>query len=134
MQSESGLQFCLITSLGKGNWGFPKGSIEFEETPDDTAVREAWEEAGIVGRLIEPALGEYEFDRLGQRIKVTVWLLEIARILPDWPESQLRQRCLVSASEAKQLLTNDTLKRFIDLAQTRLLPEEQTAPLMSNAT
>ena len=38
----------------------PKGSIEFDETPEDTAVRETREETGCDGRIIS-TLSEIEY-------------------------------------------------------------------------
>jgi len=35
--------FCLITSLKKKRWIFPKGIIDPGETPEETALKEALE-------------------------------------------------------------------------------------------
>jgi len=55
-RTPDGPQFALIKA--NGHWGFPKGNIEKDETPELTALREISEEIGlplnrlrIVGRL-----------------------------------------------------------------------------------
>ena len=51
-------EFCLITSLRKGRWGFPKGITDPGETHVETALKEADEEAGLRGRIVGDSLGE----------------------------------------------------------------------------
>ncbi len=41
---------CLIRKKSSGAWGIPKGSIDPGYTREETALNEAWEEAGIRGR------------------------------------------------------------------------------------
>lgn len=45
--SESGAKEYLILQNHKGFWGFPKGHHEGNESPEDTAIRETYEETGI---------------------------------------------------------------------------------------
>ena len=53
------VEFCLITSLRKRRWIFPKGIIEIGETGEETVLKEALEEAGLRGKVIGSPLGEY---------------------------------------------------------------------------
>ena len=46
--SKKGLEILLITSLKKKNWIVPKGYIEFNLTPFESAKKEAYEEAGVL--------------------------------------------------------------------------------------
>lgn len=61
------LNVCLIqvaTRGGNPSWRLPKGSIEPEETPSDTAVRETREETGCRGDIIsELSQIEYWYTR-----------------------------------------------------------------------
>jgi len=47
-------QLLLVTArLDKSVWVLPKGHIERGESPDETAVREIFEEAGVTARIVE---------------------------------------------------------------------------------
>ncbi|MFL6007229.1 MAG: NUDIX domain-containing protein, partial [Gaiellaceae bacterium] len=49
-----------------GVWALPKGNLDPGEKPDETALREVWEETGVRGRLVEK-LGDvkYTYTRPG---------------------------------------------------------------------
>jgi 8-oxo-dGTP pyrophosphatase MutT (NUDIX family) len=47
-RSPEGVRFLLIRDSYK-NWGFPKGHLEDDESPDAAAVREVREETGLTG-------------------------------------------------------------------------------------
>ena len=54
---EGAHHVCLIqveTRGGNPSWRLPKGWIEAEETPEETALRETLEETGCHGSLISP--------------------------------------------------------------------------------
>jgi len=59
---------AAIRPRGKpeGLWALPKGNIDDGERPDETALREVWEETGVRGRLVEK-LGDvkYTYTRRG---------------------------------------------------------------------
>jgi 8-oxo-dGTP pyrophosphatase MutT (NUDIX family) len=48
------------TGRGEQTWALPKGWIDPGETPAETAVREAWEETGLHGRL-DRKLGDVKY-------------------------------------------------------------------------
>jgi len=54
------LEVCLIRKMGSRNWGVPKGLVDRGDTHEETALKEAREEAGISGRLIGKSLGTYQ--------------------------------------------------------------------------
>jgi 8-oxo-dGTP pyrophosphatase MutT (NUDIX family) len=45
-RSADGMRFLLIRDSYR-NWGFPKGHLEAEESPDEAAAREVREETGL---------------------------------------------------------------------------------------
>ena len=55
-RTERGLpKFLLVTSRRRPQeWIFPKGRIEWGETPEQTAAREVREESGVSAAIIEP--------------------------------------------------------------------------------
>ena len=59
---------AAIRPQGKpeGVWALPKGNLDPGEQPDETALREIWEETGVRGKLVEK-LGDvkYTYTRRG---------------------------------------------------------------------
>ena len=76
--------FAAIRPAGKkpGLWALPKGQIDPNEQPEETAVREAAEETGAEGRLVGK-LGDvrYVYTWDGERIfkVVSFYLLRYSR-------------------------------------------------------
>ena len=69
-------RFLLVRAKRDPNvWVFPKGHVEPGERVEDTAVREAQEEAGVRGRIVAP-LGALEFEALGRPLHVEYFLIE----------------------------------------------------------
>jgi 8-oxo-dGTP pyrophosphatase MutT (NUDIX family) len=75
-RSGRGIQVCLIRK-GNNPWSIPKGLIEHGDTQRATAVREAWEEAGIRGRLVGRSIGRYQYDKWGDTLTVAVYLMNV---------------------------------------------------------
>ena len=64
-------------------WVLPKGHIEAGETPDQTAVREVREEAGVVAQAIE-ALGDTTFMGPRGEVRTRFFLMRfVATVAPD---------------------------------------------------
>ena len=57
------LQVLLITSRGSGRWVIPKGGIEKGFSPAQAAAREAYEEAGVKGRISDAPLGSFTYSK-----------------------------------------------------------------------
>lgn len=43
----------LLVHHNLGHWGFPKGHVELDETDEETAMREVFEETGISASIID---------------------------------------------------------------------------------
>ena len=57
------VQVLLITSRGAKRWIVPKGWPMDAKTPGAAAAREAWEEAGVRGRVTGGCLGVYSYTK-----------------------------------------------------------------------
>jgi 8-oxo-dGTP pyrophosphatase MutT (NUDIX family) len=113
------LEFCLVTS-SRGQWLFPKGFIDPGDEPRDTAIREAFEEAGLIGRVVGKPLGYYQAAKGGTSIEVAAVLMEVLHSEPRWPEWTVRRRRWVNAKEAIALLGKPQLVELLELAVARL--------------
>jgi 8-oxo-dGTP pyrophosphatase MutT (NUDIX family) len=49
----AGTQYLVVSSSDGLNWVLPKGHIDPGESAATAAVRELWEEAGVVGEVVE---------------------------------------------------------------------------------
>jgi phosphohistidine phosphatase len=120
--------FCLITSLKKKCWIFPKGVVDPGETEEETALKEALEEAGLRGRIIGGPLGSYEDYKWGTTLDVTVLLMEVDYCEDQWPEASLREQCWADPAEALRLVAKPDLKRILRSAIERISTGEINLP------
>ncbi|KAI9357424.1 NUDIX hydrolase domain-like protein [Pilaira anomala] len=99
-------KFLVISSSKHQDvWVLPKGGWEDDETKEQAAERETYEEAGVRGTL-KGLIGSFmDYDISGQP-KSNVWFfeLEVEHILNEWPESNFRQRKWCTLEEALQYL------------------------------
>ncbi len=107
------IQILLITSRSRKRWVIPKGIIEPDLPPQESAQKEAYEEAGVSGNIYGEAVGTYTYNKWGGTCTVKVFLLEVENILEDWPESNFRTREWVSVEEAVQRVDEPELKKII---------------------
>jgi diphosphoinositol-polyphosphate diphosphatase len=88
----------------KRDWILPKGGWEEDETAPESAAREAYEEAGVRGEIIGPALCETTVRKNHQEQRMSFFALNVTELLDEWPESN-RSRCVCSVEEALQRCT-----------------------------
>jgi 8-oxo-dGTP pyrophosphatase MutT (NUDIX family) len=110
------LQVCLIRKRLAGSWGIPKGTVDSGQTHETTALNEAWEEAGVRGRLIGDALGTYKYEKYGRPLTVMLFVMEVLEHHSDWIEAGIRERTWVSFEEAGTLLIEHPAHRFLSRA------------------
>ena len=81
-------------------WIFPKGHIESGETPDETALRETREEAGVAADLVA-RVGSLEFESGKDVVHVEYFLVRWAA---DVPAEENRERRWCTIEEASEML------------------------------
>jgi 8-oxo-dGTP pyrophosphatase MutT (NUDIX family) len=115
------LEICLIRRKGSKKWGIPKGFVDRGDTSKDAALKEALEEAGLKGRLVGDAVGNYEYRKWGTKLDVTVYLMEVQGEEDDWDEADIRDRQWASFADAAEKLERHPVQPLIDNARERLL-------------
>jgi 8-oxo-dGTP pyrophosphatase MutT (NUDIX family) len=100
---------CLITSSSGRRWLLPKGKRQAGCDLRETARREAWEEAGLVGRVAGTPLGSYQFTKYGCRHTVVVFRMRVTAAKNDWPERRKRLRQWVRPGAALDRLHHPDL-------------------------
>ena len=106
-------QVCLVTSSSGRRWVIPKGMLEPGKSSGEIAVQEAWEEAGIVGRIQQTPIGTYQYAKYGGTCLVTVFLMQVTEVLEDWPERNVRTRVWLPPEEAIDLLEEPALRDIV---------------------
>lgn len=109
------MAFLLITSRRSGKWIFPKGAIEPETTPWDSAAMEALEEAGVSGEVSSTPIGSYRTG-IGSDgaslVDVDLYPLKVLQQHDNWREEGQRLRHWATLSEAQRLLADRSLARL----------------------
>jgi 8-oxo-dGTP pyrophosphatase MutT (NUDIX family) len=125
------IQFLLVQTRN-GRWTFPKGSAEPGLTHAQAAALEAFEEAGVHGRMEEAAFAEYIRHKGGNvrssaltELSFSAHLCEVRRLDP--PQESNRNRTWFSVADTKQNLREDRdrdygakLARVVDRAVSRI--------------
>ncbi len=119
---SSGIEFLLVRT-NSGHWTFPKGKAEPGLTYAQAAALEAYEEAGVHGRMEEASFGRYVRRKRGdlrgsakagrcseEDIVVQAHLCEVSRLEP--PQEADRNPTWFSAAKAKRRLGEDRTPDF----------------------
>ena len=104
IKSDESVKIVLITSSSKNGWVIPKGTIERFLSPEESAAKEALEEAGITGNVISEIIAEYEYEKWGGICHVKVYPMEVLDIKDTWEEQSERKRIIVTILEAITLV------------------------------
>ena len=119
------LEVCLIRRRESKTWGIPKGFVDAGDTHRTTALNEAWEEAGLRGRLLGRPIGTYEYKKWKSRFAVLVYVMEVLEQKDKWDEMDFRDRRWVSFRKATELLTKHPVHPLLDRANKRVVRKRQ---------
>lgn len=120
----------LVTSRETRRWVIPKGWVDKGEKPFQAAKREAFEEAGLTGKVSKSTFGVYSYDKRlpdGTFLPcdVKVYPLKVEAQKKKWPERGLRDGRWFSPEEAAIAVDEPGLKALISrfAAATSAVPE-----------
>lgn len=121
----------LLTRLKKRGWDIPGGHIEGDESPEQAAVRETMEEAGV---LVEPAqlIGIQELEVFGPLPRhgwssplsaQVFYLCRVVEVLPFVPTDEALERGFFAPVDIRAIptITNHDLLYEIALRMARAL-------------
>jgi 8-oxo-dGTP pyrophosphatase MutT (NUDIX family) len=131
------IEFLLVQTRGSGRWIFPKGSAEPGLTHAQAAAIEAFEEAGVHGRIEEVAFVRYVCRRQSARrsagrsaaksLVVSAHLCEVRRLCN--PKESNRNRTWFSVEATTQRLRegrkNEDGEEFVRVVQQAVARIEQ---------
>lgn len=106
-------EYLLVeASRKRGLWVLPKGHIETGESPEDAAVREVDEEAGVLATIVARA-GDIEFAVDGRPVQVVFFLMRYEGECSHPPE---RARAWHRYDDALRLVHFDDTRRVLTQA------------------
>ena len=123
---HSGVEFLLVQTRG-GHWTFPKGKVEAGITQAQAAALEAFEEAGVHGRMEELSFTQYIRRKGGAggnargnsrsgsnvlEVVINAYLCEVRRLTP--PQESGRTPTWFPVEKAKRRLRADRDSEFSD--------------------
>ncbi len=111
-----GREYLLVTSRGTARWIIPKGWPIRGLKANETALREAWEEAGVKkGKATRDPVGTYTYQKRQDSgwefpVETLVYSVAVNDLSDDFPEAHERTRRWVKADTAAELVNEPELK------------------------
>ncbi|MBE9636567.1 NUDIX hydrolase [Salipiger mangrovisoli] len=112
---EGKVKVLLITSRGRQRWTLPKGWPMAGLSPARAAAREAWEEAGVRGEVLETCVGGFTYTKRTSPHPhmALVYQLEVVSQEKKFPERGERKQRWVSPKRAAELVEHPQLARLL---------------------
>lgn len=111
------VQFCIVTSRRSKRWIVPKGWPMHGETPMEAAATEAYEEAGVRGKISPRPIGVFSYYKVRSENELpcmaVVYPLKVKKVLKRWPEDKERERKWVSRKKAVAMVDDPELSAII---------------------
>ncbi len=100
-------EVLLITTRRSQRWIIPKGWLIDGLSPSQSAEREAWEEAGVLGRCSTVSFGSFTYVKNRRSkgsifVQVAVFPLHVNRMAADFPEAGQRNCKWLSPQKAAE--------------------------------
>ncbi|MFC3060983.1 NUDIX hydrolase [Paenirhodobacter populi] len=107
-------EVLMITSRDTGRWILPKGWRMDDRSEGETALTEAWEEAGVIGKVAGPPIGSYASQKMllenqPMPCRVEVHPIHVDKLAARYPEKGQRRRKWISAKKAAKLVSEPEL-------------------------
>jgi phosphohistidine phosphatase len=118
---DGSIEFLIISSSKNKHWVVPKGIREPGLTSQQSAEKEAWEEAGIRGDVDEALLGTYSVQKWGAECLIEVYAMQVHEVVEedDWEERHRRRQWL-TAEKAAAALRQAELGKLLLMLSHRL--------------
>ncbi len=110
------VEILLVTSRKKGLWVLPKGHVRRGMVPHSSAAKEAFEEAGVIGRTDPSPIATYvrtSKSATEEPVRVNVYTLAVTTEAPVWPEMHQRKRCWASVPQALSLVESKSIRNAL---------------------
>jgi 8-oxo-dGTP pyrophosphatase MutT (NUDIX family) len=129
-KADGNIDVLLITSRETGRWVIPKGWPVKGLRGHGSAEREAWEEAGVEGKVGKTCLGLFSYQKVLPQDQcvpcvVAIYGLHVEKLSRRYPEQRQRQRKWFPADIAATLVAEPELSAlFLALHDGKLALED----------
>jgi ADP-ribose pyrophosphatase YjhB (NUDIX family) len=133
--SDGVVRVLLVTSRGKRRWIIPKSWPIADLSVAESAAREAFEEAGLLGMIIGTVpVGSCRYEKRHSdgepaTFEVSVFLFAVERQLRKWPEKTQRTTRWYDIGKASEMVTpqdlGEVLRNTARLLMALPSPSEQ---------
>jgi 8-oxo-dGTP pyrophosphatase MutT (NUDIX family) len=113
------LEILVVTTRQSRRWIVPKGWPIKRLTPSKSAAREAFEEAGVRGKIGARPIGAFRYKKTADKsgaaadCEVKVFPLLVKRQSATWPEAEQRVAQWVDPEKAISLIRESELKTMV---------------------
>jgi 8-oxo-dGTP pyrophosphatase MutT (NUDIX family) len=88
------------------------------KTPAEAALQEAWEEAGVIGKVVSAPLGLYSYQKVQENAPdfpciAVVYAVKVKSLSKDFPEAGERRVKWVGRKKAAKLVDEPELSRIL---------------------
>jgi len=123
-QRDGQAEVAIVLMIPERRWQLPKGVIDPGETPEQAALREVREEAGINCKLVEPLeiieywfFGNYDGTRKRYHKFVHFFLMDYESGDVADHDHEVAEARFVSFEQAEKMLAFKDEKRMLELAR-----------------
>ncbi|MGE0586415.1 MAG: NUDIX hydrolase [Flavobacteriaceae bacterium] len=114
-RTKAGLRVLIITSRGTERWILPKGWPMTDRKPHEAAALEAYEEAGVKGKVEAAPYASYAArkgvsEHLSVPTRVVVYLLDAQSETTKFPEADERRKRWLAPEKAASIVDEDGLR------------------------
>ncbi len=118
-------EILLITSRERHRWIIPKGWPMKNRSDAEAAETEAFEEAGLIGKMEKAPIGSYEYVKIddagnGKPCRVDVYVMNVTDRHKTWPEQGERMDLWVDIDEALIILDEPDLAALLERVRGKL--------------
>jgi len=113
-QMDDGIEVMIVMSSKNKHWVIPKGIHDPGLTAQQSAEKEAFEEAGVEGKASEKEIGCYLYPKWYAECEVKVYPMPVSKVVPEarWQESH-RKRQWLPVEQAAALIKNPDVQQLV---------------------
>ena len=108
------LKVMLVSNRKQTRWILPKGQPEPDLSDKRVALDEAYEEAGVIGKVDKCFSRKViKYRSSSGKVRLHLYVVKVQRIVDTWPEHFFRQRRLVDVDVALLMIRKKALRKAV---------------------